>query len=140
MLIPKPVVLIILDGWGINPNVRANAIAQAATPTLDNLYATCPNTQLDASEENVGLPTGQMGNSEVGHQNMGAGFVVYQELTRLDRAIADGSFFENPVLVGACELGGTGVDPGGLDVAALLALPAAQGRGQAESLSKSSAV
>src|SRR4051812_2762365 len=102
MAIPKPVVLIILDGWGINPNPRANAIAQAATPTLDHLYATYPHTQLDASEENVGLPTGQMGNSEVGHQNMGAGFIVYQELTRLDKAIADGTFFTNPVLVDAC--------------------------------------
>jgi 2,3-bisphosphoglycerate-independent phosphoglycerate mutase len=103
MAVPKPVVLIIMDGWGINPNPRANAVAQAATPTLDRLYATCPNTALDASQQDVGLPDGQMGNSEVGHQNMGAGFVVYQELTRLDRAIADGSFYENPVLVGACE-------------------------------------
>jgi 2,3-bisphosphoglycerate-independent phosphoglycerate mutase len=102
MAIPKPVVLVILDGWGINPNPRANAIAQAATPTLDNLYATCPNTQIEASEENVGLPAGQMGNSEVGHQNMGAGFIVYQELTRLDKAIGDGTFFTNPVLVDAC--------------------------------------
>src|SRR4051795_6326212 len=103
MAIPKPVMLMILDGWGINPNPRANAIAQAATPTLDRLYATCPNTQLDASEENVGLPNGQMGNSEVGHQNMGAGFIVYQELTRLDKAIEDGTFFENPELIGACD-------------------------------------
>ena len=103
MAVPKPVVLIIMDGWGINPNPRANAVAQAATPTLDRLYATCPNTALDASQQDVGLPDGQMGNSEVGHQNMGAGFVVYQELTRLDRAIADGSFYENPVLAGACD-------------------------------------
>ncbi len=100
---PKPVALIILDGWGINPNPRANAMAQAATPTMDRLTANYPHTQLDASEQNVGLPTGQMGNSEVGHQNMGAGFVVYQELTRLDRAIADGSFYENPVLLDACK-------------------------------------
>ncbi|HMA36368.1 MAG TPA: 2,3-bisphosphoglycerate-independent phosphoglycerate mutase, partial [Chloroflexia bacterium] len=99
---PKPVVLIILDGWGINPNPRANAVAQAQTPTLDRLYATCPHTQLDASQQDVGLPDGQMGNSEVGHQNMGAGFVVYQELTRLDQAIADGSFYTNPVLQAAC--------------------------------------
>src|SRR3978361_1244320 len=103
MAIPKPVVLIILDGWGINPNSRANAVAQARTPTLDQLYATCPHTELDASQQDVGLPAGQMGNSEVGHQNMGAGFVVYQELTRLDKEIAEGTFFENPVLVAACE-------------------------------------
>src|SRR5689334_11558756 len=99
---PKPVVLIILDGWGINPNPEANAILQAETPTLDRLYETCPNTQLDASQIDVGLPEGQMGNSKVGHQNMGAGFVVYQELTRLDKEIAEGKFFENPVLQGAC--------------------------------------
>lgn len=99
---PKPVVLIILDGWGVNPNPRANAVAQAHTPTLDALYATCPHSELDASAGEVGLPEGQMGNSEVGHQNMGAGFVVYQELTRLDRAVADGSFFDNPVLKAAC--------------------------------------
>src|SRR6476469_6201415 len=99
---PKPVVLVILDGWGINPNSRANAVAQAATPTLDALNASCPHTQLDASQQDVGLPDGQMGNSEVGHQNMGAGFVVYQELTRLDLAVADGSFFTNPVLLDAC--------------------------------------
>lgn len=101
MAVPKPVVLIILDGWGANPNPRANAIAQANTPTLDALYASCPNTLLDASQGDVGLPDGQMGNSEVGHQNMGAGFIVYQELTRLDRAIADGSFYTNPVLLEA---------------------------------------
>ncbi|MDQ2807630.1 MAG: 2,3-bisphosphoglycerate-independent phosphoglycerate mutase [Chloroflexota bacterium] len=103
MPVPKPVVLIILDGWGINPNPRANAVAQAHTPTMDALYATCPHTQLDASAGEVGLPDGQMGNSEVGHQNMGAGFVVYQELTRLDKAVADGSFYDNPVLRGACD-------------------------------------
>jgi 2,3-bisphosphoglycerate-independent phosphoglycerate mutase len=102
MDVPKPVVLVILDGWGINPNPRANAVAQAATPTLDALNATCPHTHLDASQGDVGLPEGQMGNSEVGHQNMGAGFVVYQELTRLNLAVADGSFFTNPVLLDAC--------------------------------------
>ncbi|MGI8586433.1 MAG: 2,3-bisphosphoglycerate-independent phosphoglycerate mutase [Chloroflexia bacterium] len=102
MPVPKPVVLIILDGWGVNPDPRANAVAQARTPTLDRLYETCPHTTLDASQGDVGLPEGQMGNSEVGHQNMGAGFVVYQELTRLDLAIADGSFYTNPVLLEAC--------------------------------------
>ena len=102
MPVPRPVVLFVLDGWGMNPNPEANAIAQAATPTLDRLYATCPWTTINASEDDVGLPEGQMGNSEVGHQNMGAGFVVYQELTRLDKAISDGSFYRNPTLLAAC--------------------------------------
>ncbi len=102
MSVPRPVVLIVLDGWGMNPNPEANAIAQAHTPTLDRLYATCPWTTIQASQDDVGLPEGQMGNSEVGHQNMGAGFVVYQELTRLDKAIADGSFYTNPTLTAAC--------------------------------------
>ncbi len=100
---PRPVVLVILDGWGINPSREDNAIAQANTPNMDRLWEAYPHTKLNASEHFVGLPDGQMGNSEVGHQNMGAGFVVYQELTRLDAAIKDGSFFTNPELVGACE-------------------------------------
>ncbi|MEO8287206.1 MAG: 2,3-bisphosphoglycerate-independent phosphoglycerate mutase [Chloroflexota bacterium] len=100
---PRPVVLLILDGWGINPNRENNAIALANTPNMDRLWAAYPHTELNASEHAVGLPSGQMGNSEVGHQNMGAGFVVYQELTRLDKAIEDGSFYENPELVGACD-------------------------------------
>ncbi|MEO5953350.1 MAG: 2,3-bisphosphoglycerate-independent phosphoglycerate mutase, partial [Chloroflexia bacterium] len=100
---PKPVVLVILDGWGLNPDPTNNAIALADTPNLDRLWAEYPHTALNASEHAVGLPYGQMGNSEVGHQNMGAGFVVYQELTRLDTAIEDGSFFENGELVGACD-------------------------------------
>ncbi|MEO6457192.1 MAG: 2,3-bisphosphoglycerate-independent phosphoglycerate mutase [Chloroflexia bacterium] len=100
---PRPVVLVILDGWGLNPSTEHNAIALANTPTMDHLWANYPQMALDASEHAVGLPTGQMGNSEVGHQNMGAGFVVYQELTRLDKAIEDGSFYENPELVAACD-------------------------------------
>src|SRR5438034_11814269 len=84
---PRPVVLVILDGWGINPQREYNAVALAATPNMDHLWEQYPHTQLNASEHFVGLPEGQMGNSEVGHQNMGAGFVVYQELTRLDNAI-----------------------------------------------------
>lgn len=100
---PRPVVLLILDGWGLNPQRENNAIALANTPNMDRLWATYPHTTLDASEHAVGLPYGQMGNSEVGHQNMGAGFVVYQELTRLDNAIQDGTFFENPELVAACD-------------------------------------
>jgi 2,3-bisphosphoglycerate-independent phosphoglycerate mutase len=100
---PRPVVLVILDGWGINPSRENNAIALANTPNIDRLWEQYPHTALDASEHAVGLPYGQMGNSEVGHQNMGAGFIVYQELTRLDKAIEDGTFFENPELVGACD-------------------------------------
>ncbi len=96
-------VLVILDGWGLNPNRENNAIALADTPNMDRLWEKYPHTALNASEHAVGLPYGQMGNSEVGHQNMGAGFVVYQELTRLDTAIEDGTFYENPELVGACD-------------------------------------
>jgi 2,3-bisphosphoglycerate-independent phosphoglycerate mutase len=99
----RPVVLVILDGWGMNPDRENNAIALADTPNMDRLWADYPHTALNASEHAVGLPYGQMGNSEVGHQNMGAGFVVYQELTRLDTAIEDGTFYENPELVGACD-------------------------------------
>ena len=99
----RPVVLVILDGWGLNPNRENNAIALADTPNMDMLWEKYPHTALNASEHAVGLPYGQMGNSEVGHQNMGAGFVVYQELTRLDTAIEDGTFYENPELVGACD-------------------------------------
>ena len=95
--------LVILDGWGLNPSRENNAIVLADTPNMDRLWAAYPHTALNASEHAVGLPYGQMGNSEVGHQNMGAGFVVYQELTRLDSAIEDGTFFENPELVGACD-------------------------------------
>ncbi len=95
--------MVVLDGWGLNADRENNAIALADTPNMDRLWAEYPHTSLDASEHAVGLPSGQMGNSEVGHQNMGAGFVVYQELTRLDKAIEDGSFFENPELVAACE-------------------------------------
>jgi 2,3-bisphosphoglycerate-independent phosphoglycerate mutase len=102
-LATRPVVLVILDGWGIRADTADNAIALANTPNMDRLWAEYPHTELNASEHFVGLPEGQMGNSEVGHQNMGAGFVVYQELTRLDQAIKDGSFFANPELVGACE-------------------------------------
>src|SRR5436190_2492703 len=100
---PRPIALVILDGWGINSERDHNAIALADTPNMDRLWEECPHTALNASEHFVGLPEGQMGNSEVGHQNMGAGFIVYQELTRLDNAIKDGSFFTNPELVGACE-------------------------------------
>lgn len=94
----KPIALIIMDGFGINPSDYGNAIKAAKTPVLDNLFNTCPNTTIGASGMDVGLPDGQMGNSEVGHTNIGAGRVVYQELTRITKAIKDGTFFENPEL------------------------------------------
>jgi 2,3-bisphosphoglycerate-independent phosphoglycerate mutase len=90
-----PVLLAILDGWGIGRQEPGNAILQANTPTMDHLLQTCPNATLRTSGEDVGLPAGQMGNSEVGHLNIGAGFIVYQWITRIDRAIADGSFAAN---------------------------------------------
>ena len=92
-----------MDGYGLAPDGPANAISLAHTPNLDELYATCPWTTLEASGLAVGLPVGQMGNSEVGHLNMGAGRVVYQELTRIDASIADGSIEANPVLLDAID-------------------------------------
>ncbi len=97
----RPVVLMILDGWGINPSCENNAVCQARTPRLDGLSRDYPRTEIDASGLAVGLPEGQMGNSEVGHLNIGAGRIVYQELTRISRAIEQGDFFNNPVLVKA---------------------------------------
>ena len=91
----KPVVLMILDGYGINPNHEHNAIFEAKTPVMDKLMAECPYVTGGASGLDVGLPDGQMGNSEVGHLNIGAGRIVYQELTRISKAIKDGDFFEN---------------------------------------------
>ena len=85
--------LIIMDGFGINPAHEGNAIYQAGTPHLDELMKTYPHTQIGASGLNVGLPDGQMGNSEVGHTNIGAGRIVYQELTRITKDIEDGEFF-----------------------------------------------
>ncbi|MBR4720942.1 MAG: 2,3-bisphosphoglycerate-independent phosphoglycerate mutase [Clostridia bacterium] len=99
----KPIALIILDGFGINETVEGNAIKAAKKPNIDSYFANYPNTQLDASGMAVGLPDGQMGNSEVGHTNIGAGRVVYQELTRITKSINDGDFFENPTLLGAVE-------------------------------------
>ncbi|HEU5422016.1 MAG TPA: 2,3-bisphosphoglycerate-independent phosphoglycerate mutase [Nitrolancea sp.] len=99
----RPVVLVILDGWGLAPPDPGNAVRAARTPTMDRLSASYPYTTLRASGLDVGLPAGQMGNSEVGHLNLGAGFVVYQWISRIDAAIADGSFFQNPALVGAVE-------------------------------------
>jgi 2,3-bisphosphoglycerate-independent phosphoglycerate mutase len=94
----RPLALIILDGWGLRDDCHANAVCQARTPRLDALAATYPATRLNASGLNVGLPDGQMGNSEVGHLNIGAGRIIYQDLTRISKSIADGDFFANPVL------------------------------------------
>jgi 2,3-bisphosphoglycerate-independent phosphoglycerate mutase len=100
----SPVVLIIRDGWGINPDGKAGAVANgdatllARTPFHDQLYATYPRGTVSASGEDVGLPAGQMGNSEVGHLNLGAGRIVYQDLTRINKAIREGTFAQNPVL------------------------------------------
>ncbi len=93
-----PLILIILDGWGYSASREDNAIAQAHTPVWDELWEQYPHTFLRASGLEVGLPAGQMGNSEVGHLNLGAGRVVYQDFTRITKAIEDGSFYSNPVL------------------------------------------
>ena len=94
----KPVALIILDGWGINENCDNNAACQARTPRLKEFAASYPTSWLNASGLNVGLPEGQMGNSEVGHLNIGSGRIIYQELTRISLSIEEGDFFTNPVL------------------------------------------
>ncbi|WP_071675460.1 2,3-bisphosphoglycerate-independent phosphoglycerate mutase [Nioella nitratireducens] len=98
MAVPKPVVLCILDGWGLAPDGPGNAPFLAATPCFDRLMATCPHATLVTHGPDVGLPTGQMGNSEVGHTNIGAGRVVAMDLGQIDLAIEDGSFFENQSL------------------------------------------
>src|SRR3546814_14855884 len=95
---PRPVVLCILDGWGYRESCENNAICEGPTPSLDRLLETAPHALVDACESEVGLPTGQMGNSEVGHMNLGAGRVVMQDLPRSDAAIADGSFARIPAL------------------------------------------
>jgi 2,3-bisphosphoglycerate-independent phosphoglycerate mutase len=95
----QPLLLMILDGWGVNPHPENNAIAQARTPNMTRLCAAYPCVDIGTSGMSVGLPEGQMGNSEVGHLNIGAGRIVYQELTRISKAIADGDFFTNPVLL-----------------------------------------
>jgi len=99
---PFPLVaLVILDGWGCAPPGPGNAVSLAQTPVFDALWERYPHTTLRASGEDVGLPPGQMGNSEVGHVTIGAGRVVFQDLLRLNRAIESGAFFENPALAGA---------------------------------------
>lgn len=138
---PKPILLLILDGWGHRDETAHNAIAQANAPNWRRLLAECPHTLVDTHGQFVGLPDGQMGNSEVGHMNIGSGRVVYQDLTRIDAAIADGSFFDNAALVGACEAARRGggtlhvlglISPGGVHsherhVHALLELAAKRG-------------
>jgi 2,3-bisphosphoglycerate-independent phosphoglycerate mutase len=98
----KPVLLVVLDGWGIRKEREANAIAVAGTPNMDALAREFPSTALETSGLSVGLPEGQMGNSEVGHTNLGAGRIVYQDLVRINRAVEDGSFFSNDALLMAC--------------------------------------
>ncbi|MCI8648788.1 MAG: 2,3-bisphosphoglycerate-independent phosphoglycerate mutase [Anaerotruncus sp.] len=102
-MMKKPILLMVLDGFGCNPSSYGNAIATAKKPNLDRLFASWPHTQLAASGMDVGLPNGQMGNSEVGHTNIGAGRIVYQELTRITKSIEDGDFFQNPALSAAME-------------------------------------
>ena len=90
--------LVILDGFGYREDSTDNAIAQANTPTWDQLWATRPHTLISGSGEDVGLPAGQMGNSEVGHMNLGAGRVIYQDFTRINQSIEKGEFAENPAI------------------------------------------
>ena len=98
-----PALLIIMDGCGLAPADGENAVAAAKTPFLDSLYEKYPHTTLGASGEDVGLPDGQMGNSEVGHLNIGAGRIVFQELSRINNAIKDGSIAKNEVFVKAMD-------------------------------------
>jgi 2,3-bisphosphoglycerate-independent phosphoglycerate mutase len=102
--IPKPLLLLVLDGWGYRENPENNAIANARKPTWDYFWQHYPHTLIHASEAAVGLPSDQMGNSEVGHLNLGAGRVVYQEYTRINRAISSGTFFSNKTLTDAVDL------------------------------------
>src|SRR5579875_604902 len=96
-----PVVLTILDGWGYSPATEGNAIAAANKPTYDHLLKAYPSTLVHTSGPYVGLPEGQMGNSEVGHMNMGAGRVIYMDVTRIDLMISSGELFNNPALLNA---------------------------------------
>ncbi|MCK9176944.1 MAG: 2,3-bisphosphoglycerate-independent phosphoglycerate mutase, partial [Clostridiales bacterium] len=99
---PKgPVALLILDGWGISEETEGNAVLAAKTPNLDGLEKDWPSSVIRTSGRDVGLPEGQMGNSEVGHTNIGAGRIVYQDLLRISNAIEDGSFFDNEALLHA---------------------------------------
>ena len=99
-----PVVLVILDGFGVNPSKRNNGVAEANTPRLDAYFSRYPHTTLNASGNAVGLPDGQMGNSEVGHLVLGAGDIIRQDIVRINDAIASGAFFTNPALLDAADL------------------------------------
>jgi len=137
----RPIALVILDGFGCREATADNAIARARKPHWDELMATCPHTAIDASEFAVGLPRGQMGNSEVGHLNIGAGRVVYQDYTRIDRAIETGEFARNPALTSAVDAARAGggtlhvlglASPGGVhsherQIAAMIELAAERG-------------
>lgn len=101
--LPKPMVLMVLDGWGYREEAADNAVLQARKPNWDRLWASCPHTLISGSGEDVGLPEGQFGNSEVGHINLGAGRVVYQELTRISKAIREHEFEQNPALIAAID-------------------------------------
>ena len=102
---PKPIVLTVLDGWGYSPEIKGNAIALARKPNYDSLLKQFPNTLIHTSGPFVGLPEGQMGNSEVGHMNMGAGRIVHMDITRIDEMVASGAIFENDLLLGAMKRG-----------------------------------
>jgi 2,3-bisphosphoglycerate-independent phosphoglycerate mutase len=102
---PKPIVLTVLDGWGYSPAIKGNAIALARKPTYDSLLKQYPNTLIQTSGPAVGLPDGQMGNSEVGHLNIGAGRIVHMDITRIDQMIASGAFYENDLLLRAMARG-----------------------------------
>src|ERR1700723_4394252 len=96
---PKPIVLTVLDGWGYRAETQGNALALARKPPYDSLIKNFPNTTIHPSGPSVGLPDGQMGNSEVGHLNIGAGRVVHMDVTRIDLMIATGTFYSDPLLV-----------------------------------------
>src|ERR1700722_15291384 len=102
---PRPIVLTVLDGWGYRAETSGNAIALARKPNYDRLLAEFPNTLVHTSGPAVGLPEGQMGNSEVGHLNIGAGGVVHMDITRIDAAIESGGFFHEKLLLEAMERG-----------------------------------
>ncbi len=100
-MLSHPIILIIMDGWGLSNNIKGNAVAQAKTPNIDKFWVSFPHTQLIACGEAVGLPKGEKGNSETGHLNLGAGRIVFQDLVRINMSIADGSFFKNEAFLGA---------------------------------------
>jgi len=104
--VPRPLVLVVLDGWGISDRQQGNAVTQARTPNMDRLVSGFPHSLLEAYGEAVGLLPGQMGNSNVGHLNLGAGRIVYQDLARINKAIDSGAFFDNPVIVSVMRGGG----------------------------------